>query len=187
MPVQAFWKIEIRNPDGKIVKVKKGKCNSFVLQFLQLLQVHCFVDTVSMKDTGNTSRAITGGAYDFQCNTGAGSASAGIVVGIGTNAVANTDYALQTLIAHGVGSGQLSYGAMSETAAQVVSSNVDYSLARTFQNLSGATITINEIALYMVGYIGGSNYSFCMLHDLATQAVNNLQTATVTYTLRTTA
>ncbi len=181
--IQILWKIQVKDDKtGKIVSTKKGKSKSLVLQFLQHIQVILFQANVTMKDTGGTNRSEpTVAPYGQPI---AGDATYGIVVGTGTTAVGNTDNKLTTQIAHGSGAAQLNYGAESQVAAQVVGANVDYTHSRTFQNLSGATITITEIGMYVKD--STNTWYFCWIHDLATQAVLNNQTATVTYTFRTT-
>jgi hypothetical protein len=182
--IQVYYRISVRDDKtGKIVK--KGrlrKSKSFVIAFLQIMSSEMMADTPSIKDTGGTNRVVTAG-QSLATNGAINSVAAGTIVGTGTTAPTNTDNKIGTLIVPGSGSGQLNYGAQSDVAAQVVGANVDYTQTRTFQNLSGATITITEIAMYGTY----STFTFCIIRDLATQAVLNNQTATVTYTLRTTA
>jgi len=184
--IQVFYRISVRDDKtGKIVK--KGRLRrskSFVLQFLQIIQSNAFNANLTVKDTGGTNQTLIPG-LGGNMQGGVGDQTYGIVVGTGSTTVTNTDNKLATQIATGSGSGQLNYGLESQVAAQVVGANVDYTNTRTFQNLSGATITINEIGLYVLTSASGQKY--CIIHDLATQAVLNNQTATVTYTLRTTA
>jgi hypothetical protein len=191
MSVQAYVQISVKDAKtGKLIrKGRMRKAHSFVLPFLQILDAQGGLSgNITITDTGGVNRSLSAGATAnspmVYVNAGVGVSTSGIVVGTGIAAPANTDNKLQTQIAHGAGAGQLNYGAQSETAAAVVSTNVDWILTRTFTNASGGTVTINELALYAA--LNANGWFFCVLHDAQTQAVNNGQVATVTYTLRTT-
>jgi hypothetical protein len=183
--IRVLYKIDVRDDKtGKIVKHGRWKkSKSFVIAFLQIVQAQAFDEAPTIKDVGGTNRNQGGLNTNFTFNAPSGNSTYGIVVGTGVTPQTNTDNKLGTQIATGSGSGQLNYGAESEVAAQVVGPNVDYTNSRTFQNLSGSTITITEIGLIA----NFASFLFLVIHDLATQAVNALQTATVTYTMRTTA
>ncbi len=107
----------------------------------------------------------------------------GIYAGTGTTAPANADYAMQTPIAHGSGSGQLQYQPTAVGAAGIVGSNVDLVITRAFVNASGATITLREVGF---GYQVGSSWYFLMAHDAVNQAILNTEVGLVSYTIRTT-
>jgi len=72
----------------------------------------------------------------------------GPVVGSGTNAVGVDDYALQTKIAKGTGSGQLVYGITELVIFTVGASETLMVFHRPFTNSSGGDVTINETGLY---------------------------------------
>ena len=192
-----LYKRLVLSEKGRVIKDSGWKpSRSYVLQFLQW--VYCMNDDLndlSMRDTGNTLRTVL---EDTVCQffdhmgyvmAGAGVDTYGIVVGTGTAAEDNADYALQTQIAHGSGAGQLEYGGQQETDPAIVGPNVDLLLTRNFVNASGDSITVEEIGLYVRIYdeelIPAARY-FLFLRDLETQAVANGQTLTVIYTLRTT-
>lgn len=181
--MELYHQITITDKDGKIVrKTRLKRSKSFVRAFLQIIQSQAWVAIVSILDITNTARNINSGT--FVMNAGATVITHGIVAGINTGAAAeaNTDYKLDTIIAHGAAAGLLSYGAMGQIAAQVVGANVDYQVNRALLNNSGAAITIKEIGIYVL-----TINSFCIVRDVvADTAVANGQTATVTYTLRTT-
>jgi len=70
----------------------------------------------------------------------------GVWVGSGTVAVAWEDYTLATKIAHGTGAGQLDYD--THTIDEVAIANgAQVRIVRSFKNLSGADVTVNEIGL----------------------------------------
>jgi len=113
----------------------------------------------------------------------------GIVVGSGTTPPTSSDYKLETKIAHGVGAGQLDYGAHSLTVAAVVGSNVDLVISRTLYNGSGATVTIKEIGVYEYGdhpFLGGMKVAMLIRDVITPVEVEVGETVSVQYTLRTT-
>lgn len=182
------------NKTGKIVYRKTVESHSFVVGFLKMLQALLDDRTnISCTDTGNTARTIGYSASALQnmklfIDAGAGVTDYGIVVGTGTGAESNSDYALGTLIAHGVGAGQLSYGSTSWVDAQVIGVNVDLQILRALVNNSGGEITIEEVAIYArTTDASGNGRYFCIIRDLTGGvAVADGQTATITYTIRTT-
>lgn len=76
----------------------------------------------------------------------------GILVGTGSTAVTNDDYNIETKIAHGIGTGQLQYLGMQVEDTIVDGDVTTLTLKRLFTNASGATITINEVALIAKPY-----------------------------------
>jgi len=184
--VKAYYQLTVRDANGKIVRRTRRKLSkSFVIAFLKIVEVQMrqITSGVTDEDTGGTSRTLGCGTAGLKCEAAIGASTYGIVVGTGTGAESNIDNALGTQIAHGTGSGQLSYGAMSYTTTAVVGANVDLIATRTFNNGSGASITVQEVAIYAYGAL----YIFCIVRDLTgAVAVANGQTLTVDYTLRTT-
>jgi len=136
----------------------------------------------SVPDITNTSRDPAGGAV--RVNGPAGNANYGPVVGTGTGAFSWDNYALTTLIAHGTGAGQLSYGATTFNAPATSGNDRYYEVIRTFQNNSGGDITVNEIGLYATN----GTYYWCFARDVLGTGVTvpNGQTLTVTYKIKVT-
>jgi hypothetical protein len=200
MRVNLLYRLILTDQNGNIVKrTHWKKSRSFVIQFLQhLAAINQYADK-NITDVTGTSKVVRGNLY---MNTGMyayhylslaapdNNASFGIVVGTGNTAPTNTDYKLVSQIAHGVGAGQLDYGATSFTDPAVVGANVDYVMSRAFYNGSGANITVNEIGMYAEYYAYyNSAYTywyFCIVRDVTTITVSNTQTLTVQYTIRTT-
>ena len=182
-----FYQLIVRDKNGKIVrKTRFKRSKSFVLQFLQLLEVQMYrsVD-VSMKRDVGTMIAVADFASNFDAEAAITDTTKGILVGTGTTPPTNIDYNMETLIAHGTGATQLSYGATSKTTTVVVGANVDFILTRTFNNGSGNTIHVTEVGI--ITLIGATPYYGLMLHDTFTAVpVLNGQTLTVNYTFRTT-
>lgn len=191
--IEVLKRILIKDKNGKI-KYDSGlvSSNSFVIAFLE--HIYCPFDdvAVSIEDTGNTARNVqtpTLGNVFLLIDAVDDDDNYGIVVGTGTTAEANTDYALATQIAHGTGAGQLDYGAHSFTVPSIVGSSVDMVVSRTFYNGSGSSITVNEIGIYCESKdTGAVARYFCILRDVLTtpEVVANTETLTVQYTIRTT-
>ena len=120
----------------------------------------------------------------LRVDAASGTSGYGIQVGTGTNAVTVSDTKLQTQIAHGVGSGQLFYGAMSFVAPLTDATTSYFSMNRTFTNSSGSTITIQEIGLAML-----QTYNFLIIRDIpsAPIALDNTDILSLKYTLVATA
>jgi len=197
-----YYKIIVRDKHGKIKRqTRRRKANSCVLGFLAMVegaithqfQVQTVVNSVC-KDINNvtTGFGMSAGAASyslFALFAADNNDAYGIVAGTGTTPVTNSDYKLETKIAHGTGSGQLDYGAHSVVNAQVVGSNVDLVLSRTLYNGSGATVTIKEIGMYIYGYTPVTGAAtVCIVRDVVSDTpVANGETATVQYTVETTA
>lgn len=138
----------------------------------------------SFKDTGGSVRNFTYFSYaSYVINTSA-DAACGIIVGRGSTAESFDSYALATPCAHGTGSNQLSYRAMSMPTPSWTSGTKTFDLAvsRILDNASGSTITITETGIYLSGYPGTYKFMFC--RDLLASSIDVLHNGflTVTYT-----
>lgn len=180
-------KIVTDNKTGKVVYRNKTVSESFVLQFLQFLEVQVYPSVdVNIQDFTDTTRACQDHATSFKAEGAVTDDQTGIIVGTGTTPVASNDVAMETLIAHGTAAGELSYGAMSKTTTAIVGVNVDLIMTRTFNNGSGSTINVTEVGIQCYGYYGAAS-AFLIVHDVSTAVpVANGQTLTVNYTFRTT-
>ena len=169
---------------GKVIrKTRLRRSKSWVIAFLQTVEVQMMQVGVNIRDVLNTVNAINPNQLNLDVTSGVGDDTEGIIVGTGTTAPDNMDYVIETIIAHGAGAGQLNYGAMSKTTSAEVGANVDFLLTRTFTNASGGTINVTEIAVYS---LSGAKTNM-IIHDTCVAVpVNNGQVLTVTYTLRTT-
>lgn len=186
--VGAAIELIVKDKDGNVTnRIGPKRSESFVRQFLELLWiVVCPVPevmTYSVKDTGNTLRAICESGLTFACNAGAGVVTFGSVVGTGTTAPTIDDYALETIIAHGVGAGQLQYSAITFGAPASDATTSQFTITRNFANASGGAITVNEIGLYVKGFVYSTTYYFMTIRDVIGGGINvpNGQTLTVNY------
>ena len=138
----------------------------------------------------------------FDLNSGANNSTYGIVVGTGTTPPTPNDFNLGNQISNGTGSGQLVYGTHTFNPTPVsnnssnfytttstptsgllpVSGNTtSWQISRTFQNQSGASITVSE-----VGLISEINVYYVLLtHDLLSSPITipNGGVMAITYTI----
>jgi len=193
--IELRYRAVVRDVDGRVKRDTGLQLSrSFVFQFLQILMgAMGNRDVAGGKDTGGAARTIDGS----QLNVGYvefvkapdDNDTYGLVVGTGVTAEDTMDYALATKIAHGVGAGQLDYGAHSFTDPAEVGANVDMVITRTFYNGSGGTITVNEIGAYCRSvYTTDTIGYFCIIRDVLAAGVEvaDTETLTVQYTIRTT-
>lgn len=169
--------------DGKLVGKYSQFSRSFVRQMVDILwsQMDPSIASVSTLDTSNTSRAMVEHANNFSVNAASATTTYGIVWGTGTGAESVSDKALGTLIAHGTGAGQLSYGGCSVGSTTTGASDTTITITRSATNSSGSTITSQEHGVYMRG--GSTPWFFCTIRDLATNAITNTHVITTVYTL----
>lgn len=115
----------------------------------------------------------------------------GIVVGTGNTAVTPQDYALVTKVAHGNAANQMLYGGQEILAPTFADPNGSMVLRRLFENVSGGSITVNEVGIYApAGYRVYTSayhyyaYEFCVARDVVSPgvAVANTEWLKVTYT-----
>lgn len=195
-----YYRIVVTDKNGRIKKRthwKKSKSWTIgFLQHLQFMMCHAYsttVTNVSIKNTAGANQSFGQSGQVWQEELSAlgpdNTATYGIVLGTGTTGVTNIDYKLDTIIAHGTGSGQLDYGASSVTAAQVVGVNVDLVMSRAFYNGSGATVTVKEMGIYVLTRDYVSNVAYILICRDITTSTDVLDTETVSaqYTFRTTA
>ena len=203
--MKAYYQISKYNKDNELIKrSRKYRSKSFVKAFLVTMYRQFSKLTYGTLDTSNTLITVTDDSVVYYVNactgnfwTLAGTSSVivkntvstqiGIVVGTGTNAVATTDYALQTLIANGVAATQLEYGAMYVYPVTVSAPNATLDIERIFRNSIGGTITIKELGIYYKAGAANNCYYYCMVRDLSTIAVLNGEYLKITYTFQITA
>lgn len=184
--ITGYVEVQVSDRSGNVESFKRFKMKSYVRGMVDLMFVQFRYSSWagSVPDTGNTARTIYPSGPTFRVTATAGTLNTGVILGTGTNAVALTDYALQTAIANGSGASQLNYGAVSFSATPTTSGSTRYfSVIRSATNNSGNTITVNETGLYCENYTGATSYYFMIARDLINggQAVDNTKTITVTY------
>ena len=108
--------------------------------------------------------------------------SHGILVGTGTKTVEADDYALESKVPNGVGSGMMLYLSSDVENVEVVGNEARLVLKRSFINHSGADITINEVGLVVRQFCPEDN--ILVIRDLIEPiTVPNDYTLDVQYTL----
>jgi hypothetical protein len=191
--VGAILELTVRDKDGKITEQRVLKSKSFVRQFLELLWIQAFpipeVITYSLRDTGNTLRAICESGYTFAANGGAGVITFGPVVGTDNTAPTINDYHLGAIILHDAApptAGRMQYSAVTFGAPASDATTSQFTITRNFANASGGAITVNEIGLYVQAFIYNTTYYFMTIRDIIGGGipVPNGQTLTVNYRLQ---
>jgi hypothetical protein len=158
---------ELRDPKGRIVKRGRQPIKSWVKQWLQVLYVEFAEISISILDTSGTSRSVT--SSFFRADAGAGVSSHGIVVGSSDTPVTRDDYKLGSQIAHGNGTGQLMYGAMSWDTPTAYGTGYLIRAIRVFTNNSGGDVTVKEIGV-IISY-SSSLYYFLIIRDVLSTPV----------------
>jgi hypothetical protein len=177
MKIEAY--IEVWKGNKRIL-VKPA--NSFVRQFVEALRMLMAQASADIKATNEVVYTISPSSTNLRVNAGAGASDWGILVGTGTDAVTINDYRLQTPISHGTGPGQLQYGAVSVGTVAVIPPSAEFTIARTFTNLSGADITVNEVGLAWKHDVP----AFLLDRSLLTFVIPNGESRTVTYKIKVT-
>jgi len=178
----------VKDKKGKVLKRLERKAHSFVGNFIRCLAVQFVSGKEAITDVGGNAVNPYANQYSLKAGAGSGNDDFGIQAGTGTNAVSINDTALQTKIAHGTGSGQLQYGAVTFGATACDASKCECTITRDFANGSGGDITVNELGLVLQMYDGG-NKNILVARDVVSGgiAVANGQTLTVNYKIRATA
>lgn len=191
--VGAILELTVRDKDGKVTEERVMKSGSFVRQFLELLWAQTFplpeVAPYNMRDTANALQNISESGLTFASNGGIGVITFGPVVGTGAVAPTINDYQLGTIILHDAApptAGRLQYGAVTFGAPASDATTSQFTITRNFANASGGAITVNEIGLYVKGYLEAVTYYFMSIRDVIAGgiAVPNGQTLTVNYRIQ---
>ena len=184
-----YYSYQVKDASGRItVPFRRRTAQSFLIGFATWLALKMsLLQPQSVTDTGTVSRTIRG-LSSIATTIASGTSTGGLVVGTGTNAVALSDTALQTQIAHGTGAAQLQYGASVVALPSSDSTSTSCILTRVFTNASGGTITVREIGVYAVmSDTAGDGRNVCIVRDTVTIALLNGDQLTLNYILKTTA
>lgn len=203
-PPVTFIKLEIIDENGDVAEEIKTKSNSWVRNAYNVLAQNFLPCNASagaatfgagsqaIKDTAGTTNGYTyattpySGSLAYVAFNGSANNTFGIVVGTSDTAESFEHNALQAIVAHGTGSGQLSYAAMTEPIAAYTSGTKKWTqtITRNLSNGSGASITIKELGLiFKMNQTSTVPYVLMSRDVLATPvAVADGQTLRVTYT-----
>ena len=187
----SFYEIEVYDKNGELIDKKRGRGNCILHNLMRILATirnpSDYGDTFQFVDTnGNPISADQIVASGCSMLAPAGTDSYGIVVGTGTTYPSLDDYNLESKIPHGTESGRLSYGETSKyDYSESGSIVVDQGCQRSFDNNSGADITINEIGLIATINIGGQNVNILLMRDvISATTVPNGGRVTIKYWIR---
>jgi len=168
--------------------------HSFVKAFLQLLYCSASNLTQTIVDIGGVSRTVSnallaeadvthpgldshdgflampdtafvlGRIYDISSD------EKGIVIGTGSTAITVEDDALDTIIPHGTGSGQMLYSGCWGLNPVSGGGTASFDLERIFRNESGGSIVVAEMGIYAATSMNSTVITdaraFCMLRDV---------------------
>lgn len=192
--LELLYRIKIHDREGRLTRDTGLKpSGSLVFQFMQILAALMRnADVPGGKDTDGSAMTIDASAlvvgWAIYAYGGATYDYVGILIGTGTTAPTNVDYAMEAAIAHGLSTGEMEYGAQSYTNPTVVGANVDFIITRTFTNSSGASISVTEIGLFAATKKVTNISAYpCIARDVLTEAevVTDGAAITVQYTVRT--
>jgi hypothetical protein len=155
----AYLTVVVRDSEGRVVKVHRQRSRSPTVNFIGLI-----LPLTYFRNTGNyyTLTNTGGGSYSFmpaistteEClsysNSSTNYPSYLAMIQVGTDSQSNpySAYSLASPIANGSGSGQLVYGQPSVQSNITVSgSSAYFTILQTFNNSSGATVTITEVGI----------------------------------------
>lgn len=186
--MKVYVTLELFDRGGKRVSKRRFRSRSYVEAWLSIIkaQMDPGTNVASVTDTGGTDRTLID--YAINLSIAAVGNTRGVVVGTGSTAVVVTDYSLETIIADGISTGQLSHGTQSVSSMTVSDPNASFTVQRDFTNSSGASITVNECGIYGDCRESlGTTKQFLFIRDIVSggQAVPDGQTLRVTYTIQT--
>ena len=204
---EAFWELEVRDQDGKVIQRLKQRSHSWVRNAYNLMMsqlgaldgddVAFGAGNINLKKTDSTvvsaSKPLTIGdrivsvqAAGAGYRGSVGSDICGILVGSGTNAESFEDYVLQTPISEGTGTGQLNHVQGEAPAESYVGTTKKVAMVRYFNNNSGGVVSVNEVGL--VGYASADGaadeYMFARDKLASTVTVPDTGQLKVTYTVQ---
>ncbi len=211
MPIpEAFWEIEVWDGNGKVVQRLKQRSHSWVRNAYNMM--FCYLagkdidhsafgaGYLSLKDTGGAvqygsgpvclGQGVSADTTSWGYRGPAGNDTYGILVGSGTNPESFDDCDLQAKISNGTGVGQLTYVESESHSITWTPGTLTFknALARYFNNNSGGSIDVNEVALALRGYDPGSsvprNYITTRDKLASTVSVPDTGQLKVTYTVQ---
>lgn len=176
--IDARFCLRVINEENNLVTEMYKKSDSFVRNFILLLQAAVNNTAVSVTDTSGTSRSCLG----FNCTISTyGVTNSGIIVGTGTNPVSASDYNLQSQDL------TLEYAPhlVSQPASPIINGGYIESniIIRSFNNKTATPVNISELGIVVTS----STYKVLILRDLLETpvTVNPNQTLLASYFFRT--
>lgn len=165
--MKLLYEIIVTDKHGKVIHREKRVAKSWLTAYNELMFGVFNSQAVTIKDTGGTNRTPDATNYGhFDMKAVVNTDTYGPVIGTDNTAVTMNDYQLGAQIAHGTGTGQMQYLATSIPSPSVDATTSSFTLTRQFINVSGATINVNEIAIYGRAQSGITRYNFCFARDV---------------------
>ncbi len=166
--IDVFLEIEVENDKGIVIDRKRLKSDSFVKSvhrhLLAVLTSDSYVDGF-IDINGNTNWVSQGANYIQTALAPQGDDSFGIQVGTASQSVTQDDLQLVAKIPNGASSGQMEYSATTYTYSDTALT-MTITLTRSFDNYSGADITVNEAGLMLKYTVGGTDYYTLWARDV---------------------
>jgi hypothetical protein len=167
--------------DGQILSHKKQKANSLTGNYL--LQYYSIRDgpNATIKDTSGVNQTYTTSSIQDFANDS--TSLWGIVVGTGSRANSITDFQLQSQIPAGSGLGQMLHSLSFKRPPAFVNNTVSFPMWRTFINMSGGTIVVNECGIYSRYVSGSAKYLMTERTVISPIVVNDGHSLVMLYTI----
>lgn len=189
---------KVADKDGNVKVDRTELGHSFLQNFLiclhgtfgRILPADDLVDTGGTSRTaalGTSTSAVNYSSTLFNCNAPSTNDDYGILIGTGNTAVDIADYALDTKIVEGSGSGQMNYGAhASVSPVSDVGNTYSYAgISRTISNNSGSGISVAEVGLAMMRFWDTTtNRYFLLLREVLGSPVSVGDGEILTVTIR---
>jgi hypothetical protein len=185
---RAILELIVKDRDGKVTERRIQKSRSFVRQFLELLWTQAFPMPEKLaylaKDWGGNYHWICQSGRTFRCNAEIGETYYGIVIGSDSTSPDVDDHYVKAVIPHAT----MNYGAVTFGLPTNDETTSHFTVTRDFSNVSGGTVTVNELALVNEAYRYDYRWHFCTIRDVISGGINvpNGQTLTVNYRLQAT-
>lgn len=186
--------VQVHDKDGNMVKSFKQPMHTFVKNAGDVIKTAfgtpcdeatmCYVEDItgSSQPMRYSEQDSVG---DYCISAGAENDNFGILIGTNDAAWAWAQYALSGKIAHGTSGGQMSYGATTESLVENTGAPAKTVLQRSFDNNSGADITVREIGWFLTAKAAAEVvFYFMIARDVITATtVPNGGRLTVTYNI----
>lgn len=187
--VGVVLELTVTRKDGSVREHRLLRSKSYVRQFLELLWIQSYqvpeLVCMDIRDTSDVVRSIPESGHIFACDALADDDTFGVIVGTGTTSPDIDDHKIETIIPTGGGGGQLNYSIGTYGAPASDATTSQFTITRNFANASGGDITVNEIALYVEGYLfeTDTDYIFMTIRDVIGGGISvpNGETLTVNY------
>ena len=126
-------------------------------------------NTFAVSDTDGISQSVIG--PDVDClNIVEVTNTRGIVVGLGTDVVGISDVQLDSLVAPGTGTDEMTHGTQTYVEPTVTVKTAQFSILRSFTNGSGSTITLGEVGL--LGDGSDTSHDFLMVREVLPETLD---------------